>query len=150
MSTQQQQQEDLRKILDRAGPYPLEAFHFVREGLSYTARRVHRDLEALPEPDRHVTGQQLCLGLRDFAIERYGLLAPTVLDHYNIHRTDDFGRIVFAMIEAGFMSKTSTDTMEDFRAVFDFDEAFADGELLAHLEVPRSIPARRRSSAPRS
>jgi uncharacterized repeat protein (TIGR04138 family) len=143
MSTQQQQ-EDLRKILDRAGPYPVEAFHFVREGLSYTARHIHGDPESLPDHDRHVSGQQLCLGLRDFAIERYGLLAPVVLEHCNIRRTDDFGRIVFAMIDAGFMSKTASDSMEDFRAVFDFAEAFSRDELLAHLDAPRRIPAVRR------
>lgn len=143
MSTQQQQ-EDLRKILDRAGPYPIEAFHFVREGLSYTARHIHGDPESLSDHDRHVSGQQLCLGLRDFAIERYGLLAPVVLEHCNIRRTDDFGRIVFAMIDAGFMSKTASDSMEDFRAVFDFEEGFAQEELLAHLEAPRRIPAAKR------
>jgi uncharacterized repeat protein (TIGR04138 family) len=136
MSTQQQQ-EDTRKILDRAGPYPIEAFNFVREGLSYTAKRVHGDPESLPELDRHVSGQQLCLGLRDYAIERYGLLAPVVLEHCNIRRTDDFGRIVFAMIDAGLMSKTSSDSMEDFRAVFDFPEAFAEEELLSYIGARR-------------
>ncbi len=133
MSQQKQQQHDWRKILESAGPYPIEAFSFVREGLSYTAEHLHGDPESLPELDRHVSGQQLCLGLRDFAITRYGLLAPAVLEHWNINRTDDFGRIVFAMIESGLMSKTSRDTMEDFRAVFDFGEVFCQDELLAHI-----------------
>jgi uncharacterized repeat protein (TIGR04138 family) len=124
---------DLRKLLEQAGPYPLEAFNFVREGLSYTAQKVHNDYEALPETDRHITGQQLCLGLRDFAIEQYGLLAPTVLSHWRIRRTDDFGRIVFAMIDAGLMTRTDRDTPEDFRAVYDFKEAFSDEELIARI-----------------
>ncbi len=128
-----QQEIDWRKILNSVGCYPIEAFGFVREGLSYTADRVHEDPEALPELDRHVSGQQLCLGLRDYAIERYGLLAPVVLEHWRICRTDDFGRIVFAMIDAGLMSRTSEDSMEDFRAVFDFEEAFSREELLVHI-----------------
>ena len=83
--------------------------------------------------DRHVSGQQLCLGLRDYAIERYGILAPAVLEHWHIIRTEDFGRIVFAMIDAGLMSKTSADTLEAFRAVFDFGEAFCRDELSARI-----------------
>lgn len=120
-------------MLSSAGPYPLEAFNFVREGLSYTVQRLHKDHEAMPEASRHITGQQLCLGLRDFAIEQYGLLAMVVLQHWHVNRTDDFGRIVFAMIDAGLMSKTDHDSLDDFRAVYDFDEAFARDELLSRI-----------------
>ena len=127
---------DLREILRAAGPYPVEAFDFVREGLSYTAGQVHGDLESMPELDRHITGQQLCLGLRDYAIERFGLMAPVVFAHWNIRRTDDFGRIVFALVEGGLMSKTAEDNLEDFRGVFDFDEAFCEAELVARIGSP--------------
>jgi len=141
MSQQKQQPKseskefDWNRLTGSAGPYPVEAFHFVREGLSYAADRVHDDAAgaALSERDRHITGQQLCLGLRDFAIERWGLLAPVVLAHWHVRRTEDFGRIVFAMVEHGLMSKTSDDSIEDFRAVFDFDEAFATGEVMTRL-----------------
>lgn len=117
----------------RTTPYPVEAFNFVREGLSFTAERVHGHPEELSELDRHVSGQQLCLGLRDFAIERYGLLARSVFDHWNVHRTDDFGRIVFALVESGVLSKTDEDSLEDFRSVFDFDEAFNERELVERI-----------------
>ena len=132
MSTNQEQAA-IRAILSVAGPYPLEAFNFVREGLGHTAERLHGDPDALPELDRHVSGQQLCLGLRDYAIDQYGLLAPVVLEHWNIHRTEDFGRIVFGMIEAGLMSRTDEDTLDDFRGVYDFREAFSRDELLGQL-----------------
>ena len=131
--TEQQIQIDWAALLKSAGPYPLNAFHFVREGLGYTVQRIHEDLASRPEGERHVSGQQLCLGLRDFAIQQYGMLAPTVLAHWKITRTDDFGRIVFAMIEAGLMSKTDQDSLEDFRAVFDFHEAFGRPELETHI-----------------
>lgn len=133
MAGQQQAQFDWSKMLERAGPYPLEAFSFVRDGLSYTMQRVHENFDELDEPDRHVNGQQLCLGLRDFAIEQYGLLAPVVLGHWSIFRTDDFGRIVFAMIDAGLMSRSNDDTIEDFRSVFDFAEAFSEDELISRV-----------------
>ena len=133
MSIQEEQQLDWRELLRSAGPYPLEAFSFVQEGLSYTAGHVHGDIETLSELDRHVSGQQLCLGLRDFAIRQYGLLAPIVLEHWKIRRTEDFGRIVFSMIDAGLMSRTDGDTMESFRGIFDFGEAFCKEELMAYF-----------------
>ncbi len=130
---EQQEIIDWKAILATAGPYPLEAFAFVREGLNYAVEQVHEDPEALPEADRHISGQELCIGLRDLAIDKYGLLAPIVLEHWNVRRTNDFGRIVFAMIDAGLMTRTNDDTMEDFRAVYDFDEAFSHDTLLARI-----------------
>lgn len=141
MSQQKQQQPREQKEIDwkslagATGPYPVEAFHFVREGLSYAAHRVHEDIASVAEADRHITGQQLCLGLRDFAIDRYGMLAPAVLGHWNIRRTEDFGRIVFAMVQHGLLSKTSDDTLEDFRSVFDFKEAFSSNEVATRISA---------------
>lgn len=124
---------DWNRVINAAGPYPLEAFCFVREGLSFTAERVHAAPREGSEMDRHISGQQLCMGLRDFAIDRYGLMAPVVLGHWHIKRTDDFGRIVFAMIGEGLMSKTEDDTLDDFRAVFDFGDAFSRDQLTAAI-----------------
>jgi uncharacterized repeat protein (TIGR04138 family) len=135
MSQRQPEHKDVdwNRVMNAAGPYPLEAFCFVREGLSFTAERVHAARPESAELDRHISGQQLCMGLRDFAIDRYGLMAPVVLGHWHIKRTDDFGRIVFAMIGEGLMSKTDDDTLDDFRAVFDFGEAFSRDQLLAAM-----------------
>lgn len=74
---------------------------------------------------RHVTGPQLCQGLRDFAIDQYGLLAQTVLRRWRVTSCEDFGHIVFAMVEAGMMRKTDDDRIEDFRGVYDFNEVFS-------------------------
>lgn len=113
-----------------AGPYPKSAFDFVRDGLAHTVSTIHSDA---PEGARHVSGQQLCMGLREYAILKYGLLAPAVLAHWNLARTDDFGRIVFAMVDAGLMSKTPQDSLDDFRSVFDFAEAFSREQIAARL-----------------
>lgn len=116
---------EYRAMRDEAGPFPPQAYNFVREGLGHTVKTLHGEVTSDDE-SRHVSGQQLCLGLRDYAIKQYGLLAKTVLNSWNIHATEDFGRIVFAMINAGYMRKTDDDTIEDFHAVFDFEEAFGD------------------------
>lgn len=119
------------QIRERAGNFPPQAYQFVREGLGHTARLVHGEradsapeIPGSDEGGRHVSGQQLCLGLKDYALKQYGLLARTVLTHWGIQRTEDFGRVVFAMVEAGYMRKTQEDTPEDFEGVFDFDDVF--------------------------
>ena len=115
-----------------AGTYPPHAFAFVQEGLRHTVDRLSEARArgddgvgaAEVEGGRHVNGQELCIGLRDYAVSQYGLLARTVLEQWNIRRTEDFGRIVFLMVEAGLLRKTDDDSIEDFTGVFDFDEVF--------------------------
>jgi uncharacterized repeat protein (TIGR04138 family) len=125
-----------KAIRQRAGLYPHEAFQFVQDGLRHTSEMVHGE-SAVKEtahgpvgPERHVSGAQLCLGLRDFAIQKYGMLARTVLERWGIRRTDDFGRIVFAMIEGGMLRKSDDDAEADFHAVFEFDEAFSASSVM--------------------
>ncbi len=79
------------------------------------------------QPPRHITGGELALGVRDLALVRFGPLARTVLEHWGIHATDDVGRIVFALVECGVLVKQDEDRLEDFRDVFDFEDAFERG-----------------------
>lgn len=110
-----------------AGQYPPHAFQFVQEGLRHTVETLfdEPDVDDDGEFSRHVSGQQLCMGLRDYAIRQYGLLASHVLESWNITRTEDFGNIVFALVDAELMRKTDEDHLSDFVDVFDFEEAFA-------------------------
>jgi len=117
--------EDVSDVVNNlartSGKYPVEAFHFVRQGLQFTIEHVHG--QDVSEP-QHITGKDLCWGLRDFAINRWGLLAPTVLKNWNITRTEDFGQLVFAMVESGVMAKNDNDKLDDFNSVYDFKSAF--------------------------
>ncbi|MCC6951251.1 MAG: hypothetical protein IT433_07360 [Phycisphaerales bacterium] len=117
---------DVRDRIPPLSKYPPQACQFIREGLAHTVKMVHGEAGDAEDESRHVNGQQLCLGLRDYAVRRYGLLARTVLRNWNIHTTEDFGRLVFSMIEAQLMRKTDEDRLEHFQGVFDFDEAFGD------------------------
>ena len=119
--------KSLSQLVDELGVYPLEAFEFVQQGLGQTASRVHGALAGKPRSpgrDRHVTGQQLAEGLRDYALLQWGYLARTVLGRWGIRYTFDFGRIVFALVDNGFLRKTENDSIEDFRNVYDFQTAF--------------------------
>lgn len=124
--------------------YPPAAFRFVLEGLSFTTERAFGQYasqcggpsasEGLPLPDmHHVSGQQLCMGLREFAIDRFGMMAPCVLRHWNIARTEDFGRIVYALIDSGRLTKSAEDSIDDFHSVFEFDEAFSASALAGRI-----------------
>lgn len=84
---------------------------------------LHHVIERLPEP-RHISGRELAEGVRDLAIERFGPMARTVLEHWGIRATADVGELVFALVECGILIKQDEDLPEDFRDVFDFDEAF--------------------------
>lgn len=124
-------QVDLKSILFKAGGYAPEAYRFISDGLAHTVASVHgedavRQAESADDDSLHVSGQQLCLGLRDYALQRYGLLARTVLRKWNIHNTEDFGRIVFALVDSGLMRKTDEDELEDFQGVYEFDEEFVE------------------------
>lgn len=120
------------QVRAHAGSYPPNAFAFVQEGLRHTVEQIFDvDMDDVSfddaiETGRHVSGEQLCLGLRNYAIEQYGPLARTVLSHWHITSTEDFGRIVFALVDAGLMSKTDDDRLEDFLDVFDFQDAFSE------------------------
>jgi uncharacterized repeat protein (TIGR04138 family) len=123
-------QHDFESNLERSSlPYPTEAYEFVREGLGYTESRLEAERNQLGTAPRHMKGQELCIGLRDFAIERWGLMAPAVLRHWQIHRTEDFGRIVFVLVNEGTLSKTDDDSLADFRGVYDLVEALGQSGL---------------------
>jgi len=121
--------KSIENIFKEDGRYPLEAVEFIREGLSYTVDKYLSGEGQLPDSfssshPRHVTGPQLCQGLRDLAQKRWGFLARQVLNRWNITSTNDFGQIVFLLVDNGWMQKQPHDSVEDFDNVFDFQEAF--------------------------
>lgn len=96
--------------------YSEAAYVFVLAALNHV-------IERLPEP-RHITGGEMAGGVRDLALERFGPMARTVLEHWGIERTADVGAIVFALVESGVLIKQDEDSPDDFVDVFDFDDAF--------------------------
>jgi len=118
--------KSIEQIFSDDGRYPVGAVEFVREGLSYTADRCHSASLHKEEsaPPRHVSGAQLCEGLRELAHKRWGLMARQVLKRWNITSTSDFGAIVFLLVNNGWMQKQPHDSIEDFDSVYDFVEAF--------------------------
>ena len=123
-----------KEIRRNAGPYPPEAYEFVQEGLRHTVETIKQDDRSAPHDHRHVSGRELCCGLRDFAKNQYGLLSHDVLEHWKIRATEDLGHIVFAMVDAGMLRTSDEDSMTDFASVYSFDEAFERLDLDTQLD----------------
>ncbi len=93
------------------------AYLFVLGALEFCQQR-------LPER-RHISGRELAQACRDLALERYGVLAGHVLEHWGIRRSSDIGDVVFTLVELELLMSQANDTREEFAEVFDFDHAFA-------------------------
>lgn len=104
------------------GRYPIEAYEFLHDGLEYTTRSLYG--RCAPDEPQHVSGPELCEGLRDLARDRWGALAGLVLRHWNIYRTRDFGEMVYFLIGLNLMGRQDSDRIEDFDECFDLRAAF--------------------------
>jgi uncharacterized repeat protein (TIGR04138 family) len=104
--------------------YHANAYRFLFAAL----RRAQQNLGRAQSPgaddeQAHISGPELLDGIREFALQQFGLMARTVFHCWSIHTTDDFGRMVFDLIERGEMRKTDSDQLTDFSEVFDFEDA---------------------------
>lgn len=120
-------EDKVRETIRRDPRYAFEAYDFVFAALDYTQRMVARARKP-DNPIFHVSGRELLEGVRRYAIKQFGLMARTVFETWGVRKTDDFGEIVFNLIEAGLMRKTDTDTREDFKQVYDFAAFDVDAE----------------------
>ncbi len=92
------------------------AYLFVLQALEFSQAR-------LPER-RHIAGRELAEACRDLALERYGVTARLVLDHWGIRSTADIGDVVFTLVDLGLLISLPSDTRDEFADVFCFEEAF--------------------------
>ncbi|HEX9218308.1 MAG TPA: Minf_1886 family protein [Gemmatimonadales bacterium] len=109
----------LAELRRRDGKYNERAYVFVLAALEFAQTR-------LPAR-RHLSGVELAWACRDFALAQFGMLAASVLTHWGVHTTEDFGQIVFMLIDVGFLARQPSDRIEDFERVYDFAEVFKAG-----------------------
>jgi len=108
--------ETVEKIVERDGRYKAEAYSFVLEALSYTVKEL--------KAPRHVSGGELLKGIKQYAKTQFGPMVCTVFEHWGIKSTEDFGHIVFRLVDAKLLGKTEEDSIEDFKDGYDFKEVF--------------------------
>lgn len=112
------QERKLQRVLQRDRRYAREAYEFTRLAVTYAS-------DVVFATGSHVSGGELLEAIRRFGRERYGLLTRDVFRTWGVHRTEDFGEIVFNLVDEGLLSKTEQDSREDFRGVYSFDEVFS-------------------------
>jgi uncharacterized repeat protein (TIGR04138 family) len=114
--------EEALEIIHTKDPrYEKDAYLFVREALDFTQKNIGRDTRGRV---RHVTGQELVGGLRDYALQQFGPMVLTVFEQWGVHNCQDFGEIVFNMVDFGLLAKTDNDNRMDFEGGYNFEEAF--------------------------
>lgn len=96
--------------------YRVDSYEFILQSLRFTQRKLKKQ--------GHLSGKELASGCAKFAIEQYGPMAKAVLKHWGITKTEDFGNIVNNMIDARLLSKTESDSIDDFKDVYSFDIVF--------------------------
>ena len=131
----------LDELIQRDPRYPFEAYEFLFAALTHTQNMLERTppSDRIADQEYHVSGRELLEGVRDLALREFGLMARTVFRMWGINRTDDFGELVFNLVEAGLMSKTSEDQRKDFQGVFDLDKALVQDyriEVVDEAEEP--------------
>ena len=122
-------EEALEAILRKDPRYHRDAYRFVREALDHTQKLAAKSpregaRHETDDEERHVSGHELLEGIRVHALNQFGPMSLAVLQEWGLRRCEDFGEIVFNMIEIKSLKKTEKDTRDDFKPGYDFDEAF--------------------------
>ena len=108
--------EAIELIAETDARYKAGAYNFVLEALNYAVKK-------LKQP-RHISGKELLEGIKQYAAGQFGPMALSVLEHWGVSSTQDFGQIVFSLVEAGILTKTEQDSIEDFKDGYDFKKVF--------------------------
>ncbi len=131
--------EALDSIIASDARYQREAYIFLRDALDFTTKQQKKLKGATV---RHVAGPELLEGVRQYALKEFGPMALSVFSFWGVKRCEDIGRMVFNLIAAGIFGKTDEDSMDDFKAVYDFDDVFVKPfKPHRELSLPPSLPA---------
>ena len=116
-------------LLESDRRFALETYRFMQEALEYAVcvgatedSETDDDDVFASDDEGHVTGQDLCYAVAEYAVREYGYLAKDVLAQLGLRKTSDIGDVVYNMIRFGFMTKSDRDRREDFDDVFDLGE----------------------------
>lgn len=106
----------LEEITRRDPRFSLRSYFFILAAVDYCLSRLRER--------RHLSGQELCEGIRDFAIMTFGPMTSFVFECWGIRACRDFGEIVYNLIDMNILTRSSRDRIEDFDDVYEFSDAF--------------------------
>ncbi len=103
-------------IHTRDSRYNEGVYEFVMQALSYTQKKFKKT--------KHVTSEELLLGIKELLLTNFGPMTLTVLKHWGIESTDDFGNVVYNLVEDKILSRSDEDDFEKFKDAYDFKKVF--------------------------
>ena len=109
-------------ILAKDPRYPLAAYEFVADAVTYTTRKLKPAADS--QERHHVSGQELLEGFRELGLDQFGCLAFELFADWGIHRTEDVGNIVFNLVNHSLLGASERDSLTDFADGYSFAEAF--------------------------
>jgi uncharacterized repeat protein (TIGR04138 family) len=102
--------------------YPVDAVMFVRDALRWV------EATGRPHPDGrlHATALDVCRGVRDYAARYFNDQAEALdlLAEWKLRSSEDVGRIIYGMVEAGLLKTSRQDSPCDFDSLFVLDDLF--------------------------
>lgn len=116
---EQDYEQIFESIAESDGRYSSDAYEFVMDALTFTQKKM--------KAPRHVTGDELLDGIKNLLLKKFGPMTMTMLEHWGVKSTEDFGNIVFNLVENKVLTKTEDDSIESFRDRYDFDKVFREG-----------------------
>jgi len=117
--------------------YAADAYHFLRDALDMTIKTMQ---QGRTDAVNHISGAELCEGLRDYALQQFGPMVPTIFETWGLNTTRDIGEMVFNLIRTGAFSRSKSDKVEDFNHVYSFADAFEKPFLPTRTTTPVPAP----------
>lgn len=117
---------EVKKICMTDKRYRPEAYIFLREAISHIISTKGG------KGNEHISGKELVEGIRKYALQTFGPMASTVFTCWGINKTEDFGNIVYNLVEVGILKVSEEDSIDDFKNCYDFYEAFVKPYLPKH------------------
>ena len=124
----------LKPILEKDSRYDRDAYLFLKDALEHTQKVIGRKRREVG----HITGQELLEGIREYALESFGPMTLSVFEEWGIRSCEDFGNMVFLLVEQNLLRKTEQDSPEDFKNGYSFEEAFRKPFLPSSKPGPES------------
>ncbi|MAE77027.1 MAG: hypothetical protein CMJ85_09185 [Planctomycetes bacterium] len=112
-------EDKIVEVCQRDSRYRRNAYLFVLDALDLTIQRISRSGR-----NRHVGGRDLLVSIRDLGAQRFGPMAKTVFNQWGVVATEDFGQMVFNLIDVGLLQRRQQDTIHDFADGYDFERVF--------------------------
>ena len=81
--------EVIKEIHHKDDRFGKGAYYFIREALDHTLKNLEKSNK---KNKGHVSGIELLNGIRDYALDRFGPMTMTLMEHWNISKCRRFWR----------------------------------------------------------